>query len=109
MVGARERCEEGPSSISAVPKGARESEGDKRMASQAHLNHVSYHERYREELERDHLGRVVLMHDGEVIAIYNDSGDAYAIGVDKFGLGNFSVKKIGQKPVHLGIFTAALT
>ena len=77
--------------------------------SQAHDNNAAYREKYQEKLERDDLGRVALMHDGEVIAIYNDSGDAYAIGVERFGLGNFSAKKIGQQPAHIGIFTAALT
>ena len=60
----------------------------------------------REELEDDHLGRTVLMHDGKIVSIYNDSGDAYAIGCEKFGLGNFSVETIGSQPKSLGCFTA---
>ncbi len=31
------------------------------------------------------MGRVVLMHDGEVVEVYNDSGDAYKIGCEKYG------------------------
>jgi len=31
----------------------------------------------REQLEAEHSGRVVLLHRGEIIAIYNDGGDAY--------------------------------
>ena len=58
----------------------------------------------RELLEAKHFGRVVL-HDGEIIAIYNDSGDAYSIGCEKYGLGNFSVELIGSRPISLGIFT----
>ena len=60
----------------------------------------------RGELEEDHQGRTVLMHDGEIVAIYNDSGDAYEIGCEKFGLGNFSVETIGSQPKSLGFFTA---
>ena len=60
----------------------------------------------REGLEEDHLGRTVLLHDGEIVAIYNDSGDAYEIGCEKFGLGNFSVETIGGQPKSLGFFTA---
>jgi len=37
-----------------------------------------------------------------LVAVYNDSGDAYAIGCEKFGLGSFFTKKIGQKPVRIG-------
>ncbi|MCY4223263.1 MAG: hypothetical protein OXF06_00345 [Bacteroidetes bacterium] len=59
----------------------------------------------REQLEAEHSGRVVLLHRGEIIAIYNDSGDAYDIGCEKYGLGNFSYEFIGQKPISLGIRT----
>lgn len=53
-------------------------------------------------MENEHFGCYALMHDGEVIDVYNDSGDAYSIGCDKFGLGNFSIQKIGEKPISLG-------
>ena len=48
------------------------------------------------------------MHDGEVIDIYNDSGDAYSIGCDKYGLGDFTIEEIGEKPISLGVFTICL-
>ncbi len=60
----------------------------------------------RDELEADNLGRTALLHDGELIAIYNDSGDAYSIGREKYGLGNFSIETFGEKPRSLGYFTA---
>ena len=75
--------------------------------SQARINHAAYIEQYQSELERDHMGRVALMRDGEVVGLYNDEGDAYSMGCDKFGLGNFSVKPIGDRPVHMGIAAAA--
>ena len=62
----------------------------------------------KEEIEAGHLGKTALLHDGEVVAIYNDSGDAYTIGREKYGLGNFSTQTIGEKPIHLGIFTLCL-
>ena len=62
----------------------------------------------KEELEAEHLGKTALLHDGKVVAVYNDSGDAYAIGREKYGLGNFSTQTIGEKPIHLGIFTLCL-
>ena len=57
------------------------------------------------DLEPENAGRTALLHDGELIAIYNDSGDAYEIGREKYGLGNFSVETFGEKPRSLGFFT----
>ena len=59
-------------------------------------------------LKKEHLGRTALLHDGKIVAIYNDSGDAYSIGCEKFGLGNFSVEKIGASPLSLGFHTIAV-
>ena len=61
------------------------------------------------KLESNEFGRVALLHDGEVVAIYNDSGDAYDIGCERYGLGNFSIQKIGEPPVSLGIFTMCVS
>ncbi|MCY4152733.1 MAG: hypothetical protein OXE94_10935 [Aestuariivita sp.] len=48
------------------------------------------------------IGRTALLHKGQLIAIYNDSEDAYQIGVEKFGSGNFSVQTFGEMPKSLG-------
>lgn len=76
--------------------------------TQAEANFTAYVERYKQELEEQHWGRIVLMHDGEIVGTYNDRGDAYSIGCEKYGLGNFSLQKIGQQPAQLGILTAAI-
>ena len=55
------------------------------MKDQQELNREAY-SAVKKKLEATDFGRTVLLHDGEVIAIYNDSGDAYAIGCEKFGL-----------------------
>ena len=34
----------------------------------------------RQDLERDHSGRIALLHDGKLVSIFNDRGDAYVIG-----------------------------
>ena len=62
----------------------------------------------RQNMESKHWGKVVLMHDGAVVAIYNDDGDAYAIGCEKFGLGHFSIHRVGQQPVDFGIHSIML-
>ena len=76
--------------------------------TQAETNFTAYIDRYRKELEEQHWGRIVLMHDGEIVGIYNDRGDAYSIGCEKYDLGNFSLQQIGEQPAQLGILTAAL-
>ena len=58
-----------------------------------------------ESLKTENFGRTVLLHEGEIVQIYNDSGDAYSIGCEKFGLGKFSIQTIGEKPRSLGILT----
>ena len=63
----------------------------------------------REEMEIEHLGKTVLMHDGSVVAVYYDQRDAYAIGCEKFGLGAFSLHVVGQRPVDLGFQAIPLT
>lgn len=73
------------------------------MPDQAQANYEVYVAEHQEEMERGHRGKIALMHDGEIIGVYNDDGDAYEIGCDKFGLGNFSAIKIGAKPIDLGI------
>ena len=77
------------------------------MNSQLEKNRVAY-KAIKEKMETDHFGRVALLHDGEIVEIYNDSGDAYTIGCEKFGLGNFSIENIGEPPISLGIFTMCL-
>lgn len=56
----------------------------------------------KEELEALHPGKVLLMHDGEVINAYNDDGDAYSIGCEKYGLGQFSLRRVSQQPIDVG-------
>lgn len=70
-------------------------------------NQAAYDE-IRERMEAEHLGGIALMHDGEVIDVYNDGGDAYKIACEKYGLGNFSLITIGEKPIRLGGLTMAM-
>ena len=58
-----------------------------------------------ESLRAENLGRTVLLHEGEIVEIYNDSGDAYSIACEKYGLGKFSIQTVGEEPKSLGIFT----
>ncbi len=68
---------------------------------QLEKNYEAY-QKLKDKLEQEHLGRVALLHNEELVAIYNDEGDAYDIGCEKFGLGGFYLATIGEKPIPLG-------
>ncbi len=78
------------------------------MPDQVRINQDIYDTKLKEEMERDHLGKVALMHDGEVVHILDSMDDAYEVGTRLYGLGNFSIVKIGQKPVRLSRRAAGL-
>ncbi len=71
-------------------------------------NRATY-ESMKDELERNHLGRVALFHDGELVDIYNDAEDAYTAGKSTYGLGHFTTQTIGEPPIHLGILTLGMS
>lgn len=72
--------------------------------SQAELNHRAYNKRHR-HLEETDRGRFALMHDGDIVKIYDDAEDAYLSGVEQFGIEGFAVKEIGAAPFSLGIMS----
>lgn len=76
--------------------------------SQVRSNQKAYDRNHRSQLEQTDSGRVALMHDGELKAVYNDMGDAYSIGCEKYGLGRFSLVRIGAQPVDLGVHALAM-
>ena len=59
-------------------------------------------------LERDHLGRFALFHDGQFIDSYESRSDAYKIGRERYELGNFSLKQVGEIPSSQGIDTLSM-
>ncbi len=73
------------------------SEADKQIEQ----NSAVYLEK-KEEFERSFFGKILLMHNGKVEMALNDEEDAYSIGCKEYGLGNFSLHRVGQKPIELG-------
>ena len=71
------------------------------MADQTQENYEAYTREYMEDMERDHFGKFALMHDGEIVYVFNNLDDAYMIGTKQYGLGSFSIVEIGQKPINL--------
>ena len=73
------------------------------------LNRLAYEARYQRELEETDYGYIALMHDEEVVGIYDDANAACKFGFERYGAGRYSIVRIGAKPQSLGIFTFALT
>ncbi len=73
------------------------------------LNRIAYEAKYQHDLEGTDAGRIALMHDEDLVGIYDDANVACEDGLECYGSGNFSVVPIGAKPLSLGIFTFALT
>lgn len=78
------------------------------MFSKKMKANLDYYEEIKDELEQNNFGRIALLHDGKLISIYNDEHDAYQTGCDRFGLGDFAIKVIGQPPISLGINTICM-
>lgn len=72
------------------------------MSDEVQKNQEIYDNQLREQYEPKHNGKVALMHDGEVVMVLNDEGDAYTVGCERYGLGDFSLVNIGQRPARLG-------
>ena len=72
------------------------------------LNRIAYEARYQHALEGTEDGRIALMHDEELVGTYDDANLACQDGLDRYGSGNYSIVRIGAKPLSLGIFTFAL-
>lgn len=70
--------------------------------NQAQANYDAYQALHKERLEREHPGATALMHEGEIIRVYDSEHEAYDDGCTKYGLGNFSLVRIGQQPHRRG-------
>ena len=42
------------------------------------------------------------MHNEEIVEVYDDEDNAYRHGCDTYGLGSFSLVRIGEKPHRRG-------
>ena len=59
------------------------------------------------ELMRDHGNRYALLRDEKIIALYDTSRDADLTGAMLFKDDLYSIQKVTQTPVNLGIFSCA--
>ena len=57
---------------------------------------LATYERYRVELERDHMGQAALLRGDELIGVFKDFNAAVDEGFRRFGLEKFMVQEIGD-------------
>ena len=55
----------------------------------------------REELEADHKGEWVLVHDEELIGLFETFQKAAVVASKRFGRGPYLIRKIGEGPLRL--------
>lgn len=56
-----------------------------------------------------HGGKFVLMHDGEIVEMFDTARDAYVSGNKLFPDKEFSIQEIANVPVNLGYLSHALS
>ena len=62
---------------------------------------MSAYDKMRSDLETDHLGKWVIMHDEVLVGIYESFEDAAAEAVAQFGRGPYLIRKVGGAPIAL--------
>lgn len=70
-------------------------------------NYAAFQE-FLPDLMRENSGRWVLMHNREVIAIFDTARDAHIAGEKLYVEKPFSVQKINDSPIDLGWFSHAV-
>ncbi|MCY4100305.1 MAG: hypothetical protein OXF46_05230, partial [Rhodobacteraceae bacterium] len=59
---------------------------------------IKAYEEKRRELERDHFGKWVIVHDKVIIGFYETFQDVATEAVDRFGAGPYLIREIGAGP-----------
>lgn len=62
---------------------------------------IAAYEAIRAELEADHFGRWVVVHDREVVGTYTAFERAADDAIRRFGRGPYLIRQIGQAPLVL--------
>jgi len=78
-----------------------------RTAAQVDLNYEAF-QKLLPALLPEHLNEYALMKDGAVVGFFPAAMEAYRAGKERFGLGNFSMQKVIDRPVDLGSFSHAM-
>lgn len=62
---------------------------------------LATYERMRDDLELEHLGKWVVVHDMELAGVYDSFELAAEDAVQRFGRGPYLIKRVGDPPMTL--------
>ena len=62
---------------------------------------ITAYENFRSDLEANHMGKWVIVHDRKLIGIYDSFELATEDAVRKFGRGPFLIRQVGAPPLTL--------
>jgi hypothetical protein len=75
--------------------------------AQVEKNYATFKARLRDLLD-NHAGKQALLHDGDLIEIFDTLSDAVKFGNVRFGAGNYSIQEITNRPAELGWYAHAM-
>ncbi len=78
------------------------------IASKEVKANYTFFKEKRAELEKNNLGKFVLLHKKQIQGYFDTDNDAMIVGRKDYGEGNFSVQEIGAIPVDLGYQSYAI-
>jgi len=64
---------------------------------------IATYEKHREKLEKDHFGKYALVHDDQLIGVFDSFQEAAEEGLRLFGQGPFLVRQIGGPDPELPV------
>jgi hypothetical protein len=59
------------------------------------------------ELLATHSGKFALLHDREIVELFDSAGDAYKAGQQRYPTGLFSIQQVTESAADLGFFSCA--
>jgi len=62
---------------------------------------IAAYDAMRADLENNHMGEWVLVHDGELVSIFPSFTDAADAAVRKFGRGPYLIRQVGAPPMTM--------
>ena len=62
---------------------------------------IAFYEEIKDELEADHFGKWIVVHDLELIGTYEDFQVAADEAVQRFGRGPYLIRRVGAPPLTL--------
>jgi hypothetical protein len=64
---------------------------------------IAYFDEHRAELEADHFGKWVLVHDRAVEGYFDNFQDAAGVAIQRFGRGPYLIRQIGAPAMALPV------